>query len=159
VVIACIGLGLLVSGHFHKEDGETESRLKRNGRFALFGGVFALAIIGIPWAIKKSYKPEKPIPVQATTEAIEGQRTAVSSPKGGLCSKETDNLQDCSDQQIIDGLTRLSQLAMKTRLDRERDSSGRPQSLILGIWIMRDEGFARNASKTPFSTDKRRLEE
>ena len=53
VVIACIGLALLISGHFHKEDGETETRLKRRGRFVFLGCVIALAIIGVPWAVKR----------------------------------------------------------------------------------------------------------
>ena len=54
VLVACAGLVLLISGHFHREKDETETRLKQNGRFALFGGVLALAIIGVPWAIRKA---------------------------------------------------------------------------------------------------------
>jgi hypothetical protein len=61
VVIACIGLILLISGHFHKERiDETESPLRRRGKFALYGVVVALACIGLRWAIQLTHRPSLP---------------------------------------------------------------------------------------------------
>lgn len=53
VVIFCLGLVLLVLGHF--------PRLRRRAKFTFIGSVIALAIIGVSWAIEKS-KPTSETP-------------------------------------------------------------------------------------------------
>jgi hypothetical protein len=60
VLVACLGLGFLVSAHLHRERGRTETNLKRRARFVAYGLLVALAIIGVPWAIKKGRPPTPP---------------------------------------------------------------------------------------------------
>lgn len=54
VLISCVGLLFLVSGHFHAEDGEAQTRRKRYAKFAFVGIVIALAVIGARWAVGKN---------------------------------------------------------------------------------------------------------